>query len=143
MSLDTSQVKKCACANLRAATRAVTQAFDDMLAPSGLTISQFTVLTALANKGPASVSDVAGWLRMDATTLTRGLKPLIKTHLVVSTPGADQRTRQLSLTEAGRQALEQALPLWQTVQARITEGMGEDRFEAFLSDLHLVASLVR
>jgi DNA-binding MarR family transcriptional regulator len=94
-------------------------------------------------QGPATINEIAVWLRMDATTLTRGLKPLIKEKLVASVPGTDQRTRQVTLTEAGQSALEQARPLWQTVQRRIVEGMGQERFEAFLKDLHLVASLVR
>jgi DNA-binding MarR family transcriptional regulator len=142
MSIDANQSKNCACFNLRATTRAVTQAFDDILGPSGLTISQYTLLSVLAIQGPATINEIAAWLRMDATTLTRGLKPLIKEKLVASMPGVDQRTRHVALTQAGQRALEEARPLWQTIQTKIVEGMGEERFEVFLKDLNLVASLV-
>lgn len=138
---ETNRNRQCACFNLRATTRAVTQAFDVVLAPSGLTISQYTLLSALDMQGPATINEIAAWLRMDATTLTRGLKPLIKEKLLVSTPGDDQRTRRVAITKAGHRTLEQARPLWQTLQAKIVEGMGQERFEAFLKDLRLVASL--
>jgi DNA-binding MarR family transcriptional regulator len=141
--MDADQNKNCACFNLRATTRAVTLAFDEILAPSGLTISQYTLLSVLAIQGPATINEIAVWLRMDATTLTRGLKPLIKEKLVASTAGADQRTRNVTLTQAGYDALEQARPLWQTIQTKIVEGMGQERFMAFLKDLNIVASLVR
>ena len=47
-NLDTASLREvartCACANLRKAARAVTQVFDEALAPSGLRITQFTLL---------------------------------------------------------------------------------------------------
>ena len=61
----------------------------------------------------------------------------------VSMPGVDQRTRQIALNEAGQKALQQARPLWQTVQAKIVEGMGQERFDVFLRDLNFVSNLVR
>ena len=133
----------CVCANLRAVTRVVTQAFDTALVPSGLTVSQFTLMFVIGENGTLTVNELAELLTMDATTLTRGLKPLIKQNLVASAAGADRRTRHISLTAAGREALDNALPLWQTAQSRVTQYMGQEHFESFLSDLYLVAKLVR
>ena len=39
--------RRCACFNLRRVTRAVTQVYDEYLRPTGLRVTQFTVLVAL------------------------------------------------------------------------------------------------
>ena len=44
----------CACITLRRAARAVTAAYDAALAPSGLRITQFSILRRLARLGPAA-----------------------------------------------------------------------------------------
>lgn len=140
---DLVQIKKCAGSNLRAVSRAITQAYDNALAPSGLTISQFNILAVIHNNNPLTINQLAERLQVDATTLTRNLKPLQKQHFVTSTAGEDQRTRYVSLTEAGRQVFAQAFPLWQQMQTRITQQMGQEKFEAFLKDLREVVSYLQ
>src|SRR5947209_7151029 len=66
----------CACSNVRKAARAVTQLFDEVLQPSGLRSTQFTLLVAVALMDEAPVTELAGALVMDRTTFTRNLKPL-------------------------------------------------------------------
>ena len=43
----------CTCFNVRRASRAVTQFYDDIMAPSGIKATQFTMLGAVALMGPA------------------------------------------------------------------------------------------
>ena len=66
----------CTCFNVRRASRAVTQFYDDIMAPSGIKATQFTMLGAVALMGPASVTRLAEHLALDRTTLTRNLKVL-------------------------------------------------------------------
>ena len=68
-------VALCTCANLRKATRVITQAFDAALQPTGLKATQFTVLATLARQGDGPLTLLAESLVMDRTTLTRNLKP--------------------------------------------------------------------
>jgi DNA-binding MarR family transcriptional regulator len=50
---------------------------------------------------------------MDRTTLTAAMKPLERRGLVeVQVDKADRRSRLLVLTNAGREALASALPIW-------------------------------
>ena len=49
----------CACANVRKAARAVTQLFDEVLQPTGLRSTQFTLLVAVARLGEAPVTRLA------------------------------------------------------------------------------------
>jgi DNA-binding MarR family transcriptional regulator len=133
----------CTCFNLRKASRAVTQLFDEKLKPSGLLVTQFTILVAVSNAGSGTMNDLAKGLVMDRTTLTRNLKPLERQGLIEIQPGKDQRVRVVSLTDAGRATLAKALPLWEQAQACVLEKMGQERWSALLSSLSDTTSLVR
>jgi DNA-binding MarR family transcriptional regulator len=128
----------CACNRLRRASRAVTQLYDDALAPSSLRVTQFALLSALAGSGPRTISALAGALLLDRTALSRNLDPLIERALVEITAGADARTREVALTAAGRKALAEAEPHWSAAQARVAQRIGRDRLDALyalLADL--------
>lgn len=129
------QVRHCACFNLRKATRAVTQYYDDLLRPSGLRTTQFSLLALLRLLGTASISELAEATVMDRTTLARNLDVLVGQRLVRIRPGADGRVREVSLTRAARKRLAAALPLWEKAQAQIAERLGAERMERILGDL--------
>ena len=88
------------------ATRAVTQLYDDALRPSGLRVTQFSVLAALARMGEASVGELAEALAIDQSTLTRGVALLERRELTERAPHPDARVKSLRLTAQGRAALE-------------------------------------
>jgi DNA-binding MarR family transcriptional regulator len=111
----------CACKHLRCSARAVTRLHDETLRPSGLRITQFTLLIAVAIGEPVPITRLADALSLDRTTLGRDLKPLTDRGLVEIRAGDDRRTRVIRLTGQGRDALGRAYPLWQSAQARIVE----------------------
>ena len=133
----------CTCANLRKATRVVTQAYDAALQPSGLKATQFTLLATLAGFEEAPMTRLADALVMDRTTLTRNLKPLVRKGLVRIGHEDDQRVRNVSLTEAGRRVFEAARPRWAEAQSRVSESLGHDRLSGFLEDLAATIAAVR
>jgi DNA-binding MarR family transcriptional regulator len=100
----------------------VTQLYDETLRPSGLRITQFTLLVAVAIREPVLITHLAATLALDRTTLARDLKPLTERGLVEITAGEDRRTRLVRLTREGREAIGRAYPLWQRAQAQIVEG---------------------
>jgi DNA-binding MarR family transcriptional regulator len=111
---------QCACAALRRATRAVTAAYDAALAPSGLRVTQFSVLRTLARLGPVPVTRLAAEAALDRSTMGRNLDPLERRGLVRIEAGhQDQRERVVHLTAAGQAAVELALPCWRAAQARV------------------------
>ena len=130
-----SEVRRCACATIRRTDRVLTQFYDEILAPSGLYVTQFTLLAALTEAAPATINRLAKILVMDRTTLTRNLEVLAKQRLVRIDEGEDRRTRLVHLTQEGEQALRRALPLWQEAQARIEHALGQERLEGLLTDL--------
>ena len=123
----------CACANLRRADRVVSQLYDDALRPSGLRITQFTLLQALTLACPEiSQRQLAELLAIDSTTLTRTLAPLRNKGWLRSVPGADRRELRLSLTAAGRREYKHALPYWRTAQKNLLRALGMENWNRLM-----------
>jgi len=134
---------QCACFSLRKAARAVTQLYDKTLEPSGLRVTQFTVVVALSLSEQLTLSEVAERLVMDRTTLTRNLAPLERDGLVKSERGPDLRERYMRLTPAGRRVLKQALPLWRQAQAQVVTAVGHDAWHALRGGLQEITTAMR
>jgi DNA-binding MarR family transcriptional regulator len=130
-----SEVRHCACLNLRQAARAVTQHYDEILEPSGLRITQFSLLSVIRLLGTASIGQLAEVAVMDRTTLARNLDLLAREKLVRVRPGTDGRVREVSLTRTAESRLDAAFPLWEKAQARMSERLGAERMGRMLSDL--------
>jgi DNA-binding MarR family transcriptional regulator len=126
----------CACQNLRRTARAATNYYDRLLKEhTGLRITQVVMLVTVHLAGPQTINDMAERLVLDRTTLTRNLKPLEHEGLLTIAPGADQRTRVVSLTAKGEQKLIEVLPLWEQAQAAMVEWVGPDQFAGWLDQL--------
>jgi DNA-binding MarR family transcriptional regulator len=144
-NLDAAKLREvaraCACANLRKAARAVSQLFDEALAPSGLRVTQFTLLVTSRLSGESTINELAERMAMDRTTLSRNLKPLVRSGLLEVRRGEDGRTRLVRLSPAGERSLEEAYPLWQQAQQETVGVLGEERYEALLGDVAKAVSL--
>ena len=68
---------ECTCFRIRSAARRVTAIYTRHLAPTGLKISQFSLLGFIAADGPVSIGRLSELLATDRTTLTRNLRPLL------------------------------------------------------------------
>lgn len=122
----------CASANLRRATRVVTQFYEEALRPTGLRSTQFTLLQALTLFPQASQKQLAELLGMDSTTLTRTLALLRKQGWVTSKGGDDRRELRLALTAAGTREYRRALPFWQSAQSRLKQVLGESALQQMI-----------
>jgi DNA-binding MarR family transcriptional regulator len=128
--------KVCTVFNLRKASRAVTQLYDEIMRPSGTLPTQFTLLVATRAMGPVTISRMAKELALDRTTLTRNLKPLEREGLIIVVcVKDDQRSREISLTSKGLKKLEQALPYWKEAQSKAVKVLGANRHSRMLNDL--------
>jgi DNA-binding MarR family transcriptional regulator len=133
----------CALFNLRRATRSVTQLFDEILRPSGLKGTQYSLLRILAHLEPVPVSTLGEAMEMDRTTVTRNVRVLERMRLVAVEPGSDRRTRYLRLTRAGRQALERAEPFWNEAQKSVVAGLGTEPFRDLREKLTSLSQVSR
>lgn len=115
----------CNCLNIRRASRAVTQFYDKVLEPSGLKVTQLSLLKHVDQLGPIAISELAKEVRIDRTTLNRNMKPLVDAGLIVISPGKDPRVKEVALSDAGKQATAKAWLLWEEAQGEIKEYLGE------------------
>jgi len=130
--------------NLRRATRVVSRAYNAALKPSGLRATQFTILAVLARRDALPVTRLVEILVVDRTTLTRNLKPLVARGWLEIGREDDERVRPVAITDAGRQRVAAATPLWREAQRRVAGDIGETRLTGMIDDLNaLVAALRR
>lgn len=114
----------CLCLASRRAARTITRRFDAALRPHGIRATQFTLLAALALRGPTPIGALAEFIGADRTTLTRNLAVAAEQSLVTIGPGEDARARIASITARGRETLRRALPAWRQTQSELTAAMG-------------------
>ena len=132
---DPANPQACVCLRVRRAARAVTRAYEEALKPGDLKATQFSLLAYLTLDPAASFADITEHMAMDQSTLTRNLRPLERRGLVSVRPGADRRTRSITLTAKGRRLYEEVLPLWQQVQSRVVERLGRSGWSDLRSAL--------
>jgi MarR family transcriptional regulator, organic hydroperoxide resistance regulator len=100
------------CFALYAASRAITGAYQPLLAKLGLTHPQYLVLLVLWEHGPATVSALGARLHLDSGTLTPLLKRLEKQGVLTRTrTREDERVVEVLLTDAGLRLRERCVGL--------------------------------
>jgi DNA-binding MarR family transcriptional regulator len=115
----------CTNLKLRQLMRRVAQHYDAEMAQAGLKTTQFSLLTYVLKLGPVRPGDLAAGLKMDASTLTRNLKPLVAAGYLEVLPGADGRSRLVGITDAGRDKRTEAQRRWRVAQESINGLLGE------------------
>lgn len=123
---------ECTCFRIRGAARRVTQIYVRHLAPTGLKISQFSLLGFVAAEGPLTIGRLSDLLATDRTTLTRNLRPLLRGGLIERVASGDRRRHELVATAAGRALFKRALPLWSAAEQEVRAAMGA----RLTADLH-------
>ncbi|MEO4002086.1 MarR family transcriptional regulator [Mesorhizobium sp. CAU 1732] len=122
---DKEAASACNCQTLRMAARYTTAVYDKALSPSGLRVTQFTILYRLRQRGPMEVKPLAASMAMDRTTLAANLKPLERDGLVRLTVNpSDRRARLIEITEDGAGRVETCVPLWRAAQKSFEQSYG-------------------
>ena len=84
--------------------------YDDALRPLGITASQFTLLTQLAQQDGITAVEIGHSLDIEKSTLSRNLKRLLAHGHLTMDPPAGRRGRGLHLTPKGEAVIKQAFP---------------------------------
>ena len=126
----------CIAARVRKASRRITQIYDRHLEPFDLTVTQFGIMAQIRALPGAGVGVLADRMIMDATTLSRNLRPLERRALVsVEADREDGRVRNLRLTPAGKALLERAMAGWSAAQRQVQDALGRDEAAALNATL--------
>ncbi|MGH6814714.1 MAG: MarR family winged helix-turn-helix transcriptional regulator [Hyphomicrobiaceae bacterium] len=114
----------CLATRVRQLSRILTRVYDDGLRPLGITASQFTLLTQLAQQDGITAVEIGGSLDIEKSTLSRNLRRLLTLGMILMDPPAGRRGRGLHLTPKGKAALQEAYPIWQEAQVKAFAVLG-------------------
>jgi DNA-binding MarR family transcriptional regulator len=122
-------VKPQGCTNLklRQLSRVVTRHYDAYVAGVGLKNTQYSLLSHVVLLGPVRLTDLARQMRIEASTLTRNLQPLVAQCWVLLLPGDDARSRCVEATAAGREKRLEGQRAWKQAQLALNRRLGADR----------------
>ena len=81
------------------------------------------------------ISDIANKLGMDRTTLTRNLSLPERQGFIEISQGKDHRIRIVTATQKGRSAVSKAILLWNEVQHKVKQEMGENSWRELMQNL--------
>lgn len=102
--------------------RRLGQLYDDVLEPTGMRSTQYTLLAHIKRLAKPAVSELAAELVIDRSAMAHTLRTLERSGLIsVAADPNDRRTKRATLTPEGEARLDQAEALWR---------LGQDRFEA-------------
>jgi len=126
--MDTA-VKPQGCTNikLRQLMRRVAQLYDAEVGKTGLRGTQYSLLSYVCKLGPIRSVDLAREMKLDASTLSRNLKPLIAAGWLDMLPGPDARSRAIVATDAGRDKRHEAQRRWRVAQEHVNATLGTQR----------------
>lgn len=136
------RTSRCNAGAVRRAARKLTHLYDTELAPTGLNLCQYGILSAINRRGAAlpSVQELAEELVLDRSTLGQNLRPLERDGFVsLLTDPKDRRVRLIALTKQGLTRFREANGYWEIAQERFEAVFGKDEAEKLRTVLLSIA----
>jgi DNA-binding MarR family transcriptional regulator len=133
--------RDCVAFRVRRASRIVTRAYDRVLADVGLSATQLTLLSAVANRPDLRMAELADVLGFEASSLSRAMALLVKKKWVRAVDGADKRERLFEITEKGREVARLAYTRWLEAQHKLKKVLGADELGALAKSLDALQQL--
>ena len=124
----------CYCLMLRRAASSVTDMYDKALAEYGITLNQFSIIINLNNMSMATTTELAQQIGLERSTLVRNLKAIMAMGYIENVSGENERNNHLRVTSSGRHLLKLTIPVWQSVQDKISESLRSEN-AALLMDM--------
>lgn len=112
---------------LRKLMRRVAQHYDNEMSKIGIKTTQYSLLSHVLKLGPIRPGELAQAMAMDASTLTRNLKPLVDAGWIKVAAGSDGRSRTVTITDAGREKRQEAQRRWKAAQEDLNRLLGVEQ----------------
>jgi DNA-binding MarR family transcriptional regulator len=112
---------------LRRLMRQVARHYDAEVARSGLKTTQYSLLSNVLHLGPLRPVDLSLAMGIEASTLTRNLKPMVAAGWLTQSEGPDARSRLIAITPEGRKKRTEAQRHWRIAQEKLNEKLGIQR----------------
>ncbi len=120
---------KCTCTTIRKANRAVFRFYEETMADSPLTVTQFAIVRALHRNGPTPLSQLAEELVMERTSLYRTIKPLEDSKAIKIQSAKQGKAKIAELTRKGHRLEMAAEPYWSDAQKTMIGLIGKEEWK--------------
>jgi|GEM_PF-3005316 len=112
----------CLYLRLRLASKRLLSLYEERLAASGVSMSQFGLLAGIGEEPELTISRLAEKRELSPSTLTRTLRPMEEAGWIeIFADPENGRVRRLRLTREGRARLKTAYAGWRQAQAEAVE----------------------
>lgn len=136
MTEETKQVgRECIAFRVRMLNRMITAIYDEALASVGLKASQFNLLVATVNREETRPAELAKYLEMDESTLSRNVERMCAKGWLRLEPEEDWRSHLIKATEKGLGLIRKGYPAWQKAQEEVHRRLGSENVAALKSVL--------
>ena len=115
----------CVNAKLRRLHRLINTAYQQKINPFGLRGSMLSILFIIGKNQFVNQKTIADLLVLDASTMSRDLKKLVKNGWVKIAKGEDSRNSSLELTTEGYELLEEVVPVWEALHNKVENILGK------------------
>ena len=119
----------CYCANIRHSAQLLAALYDQGLAPCGLSLAQYRLLSRLSSLGQANLTQWAEAAGIERTTMVRNVRTLEASGWLERAAGSG---KTYTLSEAGQALVARAKPHWAAVQKHVEDILGKDDAQALL-----------
>jgi DNA-binding MarR family transcriptional regulator len=116
----------CIAYRVRALNRVITNLYDAVLKPFGITVNQTTILAMLTLVGEARPGRIGQELHMEKSTVSRNLERMRKNGWIEVAAGDSGTARVVTVTPAGRRLLADLYPEWEKAQAAAARLLGDE-----------------
>ncbi|MEL6922476.1 MAG: MarR family winged helix-turn-helix transcriptional regulator [Bacteroidota bacterium] len=113
-NIERLDARSCISSKMRKCHRVVAEVFRKYLMPFDITSSQLSILFVVAKVEGVTQSQLAAWLILEKSTVSRNMKRLLSRKLIQK-----ESNQQLQLTHGGKMLLEQIIPEWEKAMAEI------------------------
>ncbi len=131
----------CHCLKMRRSAENVIRFYDAILAPSGVTVRQYSLLNAISEHSGCNVRVLSEITLLDRSTLARSLKPLIQSKYIKDNKAVGARDSVLELTDNGKFVCKEAATLWEIAQQQFETKLGKEQLTALEDALTLLQDL--
>lgn len=131
----------CHCLKMRRSAENVIHFYDNILAPSGITVRQYSLLNAVFEHSGCNVRELSEATLLDRSTLARSLKPLIQSGYIIDKKASRARDSVLELTDHGVSVCKEAAGLWKVAQYQFESKFTKSQLQNFEDTLIFLQEL--
>lgn len=132
---------KCYCMTINRAGNAIIDFYDEALSNAGITTKQYSLLLRLSRLEQANIVELAEYVNLERSTVTRNLKILISKGWICDIAEKNKRSHKYIVTEKGKEQIKKTEIYWEKCQKEIKKLLGEKRIQNLMECLYILQDL--